>query len=407
MTVGGGTSTIHPLSKLRSGVAFGRVLLVPVVLIGVPVENGDFVDACLKKQCGDLFLLPGRECAFLMQNTVVGGAGIKVVYLPLQIHRFFVGDVVEKAADAPGITLFLGAAEVGAPDGFCGDYSVAEAEPDLAAVRASRKDQSKSLFGPGVLDVCAKADVVFLALHGTCGEDGRVQAAFDLLGIPYTGAGYLSSAIAMDKDLTKRLVSEYVITPQWRTVRYTEGDIARLVSETKLPCVVKPVANGSSVGVSIAHTGAELKKALEECLQFGAQVVLEQYISGREIQVGIIAGKALPSIEIIPKTGFYDYANKYQAGAAEEICPSPIPEDWEMRVRTATETVYRLIGLSVYSRADFIVTPDGTPYFLEINTLPGMTKTSLLPQEAAAVGIGYEELCEKIVEESLKQKRGL
>ena len=190
-------------------------------------------------------------------------------------------------------------------------------------------------------------------------------------------------------------------------LRYTVGDIARLVSETKLPCVVKPVANGSSVGVSIAHTGAELIKALEECLQFGAQVVLEQYISGREIQVGIIAGKALPSIEIIPKTGFYDYANKYQAGAAEEICPSPIPEDWEMRVRTATETVYRLIGLSVYSRADFIVTPDGTPYFLEINTLPGMTKTSLLPQEAAAVGIGYEELCEKIVEESLKQKRGL
>ena len=278
-----------------------------------------------------------------------------------------------------------------APDGFCGDYSVAEAEPDLAAVRASRKDQSKSLFGPGVLDVCAKADVVFLALHGTCGEDGRVQAAFDLLGIPYTGAGYLSSAIAMDKDLTKRLVSEYVITPQWRTVRYTEGDIARLVSETKLPCVVKPVA----------------KKALEECLQFGAQVVLEQYISGREIQVGIIAGKALPSIEIIPKTGFYDYANKYQAGAAEEICPSPIPEDWEMRVRTATETVYRVLELSVYSRADFIVTPDGTPYFLEINTLPGMTKTSLLPQEAAAVGIGYEELCEKIVEESMKQRRGL
>ena len=290
-----------------------------------------------------------------------------------------------------------------APDGFCGDYSVAEAEPDLAAVRASRKDQSKSLFGPGVLDVCAKADVVFLALHGTCGEDGRVQAAFDLLGIPYTGAGYLSSAIAMDKDLTKRLVSEYVITPQWRTVRYTEGDIARLVSETKLPCVVKPVANGSSVGVSIAHTGAELKKALEECLKFGAQVVLEQYISGREIQVGIIAGKALPSIEIIPKTGFYDYANKYQAGAAEEISLTASISD----VFPATETVYRLIGLSVYSRADFIVTPDGTPYFLEINTLPGMTKTSLLPQEAAAVGIGYEELCEKIVEESLKQKRGL
>ena len=295
----------------------------------------------------------------------------------------------------------------GAAEGFCTEYSVAQAEPDLAAVRASRRDQSKSMFGPGVLEVCAMADVVFLAMHGTCGEDGRVQAAFDLLGIPYTGAGYLPSAIAMDKDLTKRLVSGYVITPQWRTVRYTEGDIARLVSETKLPCVVKPVANGSSVGVSIARTAAELKAALEDCLAFGAQVVLEQYIEGREIQVGILAGKALPSIEIIPKTGFYDYANKYQAGAAEEICPAPVPQDWEERVRTATETVYRLIGLSVYSRADFIVTPDGTPYFLEINTLPGMTPTSLLPQEAAAVGIGYAQLCQMIVEESLKEKRGL
>ena len=308
-----------------------------------------------------------------------------------------------------GLENYSGALEniFDAPDGLLSKAAIEETAPDLEAVRASRQDKSSSLLGKDVLKVCAMADVVFLAMHGANGEDGRIQATLDLLGVPYTGAGYLSSAIAMDKDLTKRLVSEYVITPQWRTVRYTEGDIARLVSETKLPCVVKPVANGSSVGVSIAHTGAELKKALEECLQFGAQVVLEQYISGREIQVGIIAGKALPSIEIIPKTGFYDYANKYQAGAAEEICPSPIPEDWEMRVRTATETVYRLIGLSVYSRADFIVTPDGTPYFLEINTLPGMTKTSLLPQEAAAVGIGYEELCEKIVEESLKQKRGL
>lgn len=295
----------------------------------------------------------------------------------------------------------------GVRDGFCGDYRVAEAEPDLAAVRASRADKGASLFGKDVLAVCAMADVVFLALHGTCGEDGRVQAAFDLLGIPYTGAGYLASAIAMDKDLTKRLVADYVITPQWRTVKYTAADIARLVSETKLPCVVKPVASGSSVGVSIARTGAELKAALTQCLAFGAQVVLEQYIEGREIQVGILAGKALPSIEIIPKTGFYDYANKYQAGAAEEICPAPIPQEWELRVRHATETVYRVLGLSVYSRADFIVTADGTPYFLEINTLPGMTPTSLLPQEAAAVGIDYAQLCETIVRESLRERRGL
>lgn len=291
-----------------------------------------------------------------------------------------------------------------APDGRCSDFSVAKEEPDLSAVRASRKDKSANMFGKDVLTVCRMADIVFLALHGTCGEDGRVQAAFDLLGIPYTGSGYLGSAIAMDKDLTKRLVADYVVTPQWRAVTYTEADIDRIANETKLPCVVKPIANGSSIGVSIAHDTAALKKALRECLAYGSRVVLEQYIQGREIQVAILAGKALPSIEIIPKTGFYDYANKYQAGAAEEITPAPIPAEWETRVRAATETVFRVIGLSVYSRADFIVTPDGTPYFLEINTLPGMTPTSLVPQEAAAVGMSYEELCEKIVEESLKAR---
>ncbi len=294
-----------------------------------------------------------------------------------------------------------------AEDGLCGEYSVAVREPDLEQVRRSRRDQSASLFGKDVLAACAMADVVFLALHGTCGEDGRVQAALDLLGIPYTGSGYLGSAIAMDKDLTKRLVCGFVNTPKWRTVSYTEADIDRLAQETELPCVVKPDANGSSIGVAIAHDREELRSALRACLDLGAHVVLEEYIAGREIQVGILAGRALPSIEIIPKKGFYDYENKYQAGAAEEICPAPIPEEWEMRVRQATETVFRLLGLSVYSRADFIVTPDGTPYFLEINTLPGMTPTSLMPQEAAAVGMSYEELCETIVRESLKVKRGV
>ena len=283
-----------------------------------------------------------------------------------------------------------------APDGLCSDYSVAREEPDLAAVRASRKDKSANLFGKDVLTVCRAADIVFLALHGTCGEDGRVQAAFDLLGIPYTGSGYLGSAIAMDKDLTKRLVAEHVTTAKWRAV---------IAAETELPCVVKPIANGSSIGVSIVHDRDALKKALRDCLAFGNRVVLEQYIKGREIQVGILAGKALPSIEIIPREGFYDYANKYQAGAAEEITPAPIPPAWEEKLRAATETVFRLLGLSVYSRADFIVTEDGTPYFLEINTLPGMTPTSLVPQEAAAAGLSYEDLCERIVEESLKARK--
>ena len=292
------------------------------------------------------------------------------------------------------------------PDGLCGDFSVAREEPDLGAVRASRRDQSACLFGQDVLTVCAMADVVFLALHGTCGEDGRVQAAFDLLGIPYTGSGHLGSAVAMDKDLTKRLVADLVATPRWRAVRYGEADVERLANETELPCVVKPVANGSSIGVSIVHDKAALCRALRACLQYGDRVVLEQYVRGREIQVAILAGKALPSIEIIPKTGFYDYANKYQAGAAEEITPAPVPPEWEARLRADTETVFRALDLAVYARADFIVTEDGTPYFLEINTLPGMTPTSLVPQEAAAVGMSYAELCERIVEESLQARGG-
>lgn len=292
-------------------------------------------------------------------------------------------------------------------DGFCGDFSVKEEEPDLDAVRRQRTDKSRSVFGKDVLAVCAMADIVFLALHGACGEDGRVQATFDLLGIPYTGAGYLSSAIAMDKDLTKRLVADYVITPKWRTVHYTASDIERLIGETKLPCVVKPIDSGSSIGVSIVHSMEELRSALTLCLKYGGRAVLEEYIEGRELTVSIVGGKALPSIEIIPKVDFYNYANKYQMGATEEVCPAQIPQELEHRLRDAAERVYRLLGLSVYSRADFIVAEDGTPYFLEINTLPGMTPTSLVPQAAAAIGMSYEELCQTIVNESVKEIRGI
>ena len=273
--------------------------------------------------------------------------------------------------------------------------------PDLAAVKASRPG-GENQFGPGVLELCRMADVVFLGLHGTCGEDGRVQAAFDLMGIPYTGAGCLGSAIAMDKDLTKRLVAPLgVSTPKWELVRYGAEDIPALTRRLELPCVVKPSASGSSIGVSIAHSREELASALTQCLEFGGVCVVEQYIAGRGIQVGILEDRALPSIEIIPKAGFYDYENKYQPGAAEEITPAPIPAEWEKRLGEAALAVFRALGLSVYSRADFIVTQDGTPWFLEINTLPGMTPTSLLPQEAAAAGIGYGELCERIIKASL------
>ena len=277
--------------------------------------------------------------------------------------------------------------------------------PDLERVKAARPGGWTSLFGPGVLELCQGADMVFLALHGACGEDGRVQAAFDLLGIPYTGSGHLGSALAMDKDLTKRLVAPLgVATPKWERIDYGAADLSGLLDRLDTPCVVKPVASGSSIGVSIAHSREELRQALELGLTQGGQCVVEQYVAGREIQVGILEDWALPSIEIIPEQGFYDYEHKYQPGAAREICPAPIPPEWEQRLGEAALTVFRALGLQVYARADFIVTPDGTPWFLEINTLPGMTPTSLVPQQAQAAGLGYGALCQRILEASRKAR---
>ena len=310
------------------------------------------------------------------------------------------GTMVTEALRALGhraglIDLYFGLETGGADEAFF-DAPVSEAykkisreAPDLDQVRRGRKGDSPSMFGPGVLELCRMADMVFLALHGTCGEDGRVQAAFDLMGIPYTGAGYLGSAIAMDKDLTKRMVADVVSTPGWKTVTYTAGDIDGLVAAARLPLVVKPVASGSSIGVSIAHTAEELRAALTGGLALG----------------GILEDAALPSIEIIPRAGFYDYENKYQPGAAVEVCPAEISPETEEKLRAAALRVYETLGLSVYSRADFIVDEDGEPWFLEINTLPGMTPTSLLPQEAAAVGIDYGALVERIVLASLAARK--
>ena len=274
-------------------------------------------------------------------------------------------------------------------------------EPDLEQVKASRKWKSPSKVGKGVLELCALADVVFLGLHGACGEDGRIQAAFDLMGIPYTGSGYLGSAIAMDKDLTKQLArAAGVRTPQWRILSYRKMTVGAMADASELPCVVKPVDSGSSIGVSICRTREELVDALSQNQPLG-RVIVEQYVKGREIQVGVLKGESLPSIEIIPKTGFYDYKNKYQAGAAVEICPAPIDAQLEAALEKTALKVHNLLGLATYSRTDFIVDDAGDAYFLEINTLPGMTPTSLMPQEAAAVGIDYGALCQLIVEDAV------
>ena len=290
------------------------------------------------------------------------------------------------------------------------DVCVEAEEPDLEAVRASRRWKSPSLIGKGVLEICQLADVVFLGLHGACGEDGRIQAALDLLGVPYTGSGYLASALAMDKELTKTLAApalaklDRTYTPESRCVDYGEADIPRIAAQTTLPCVVKPVNSGSSIGVAIPETREALERALRDNLKLG-RVMLEEYVRGREIDVAVIEDRALPSIEIIPKQGFYDYRNKYQAGATVEICPSDIDADVERRLGEAALAVHRCLGLKDYSRVDFIVDEQGGVCFLEINTLPGMTPTSLMPQEAAAAGVDYEALCQKLVDLALEGKR--
>ena len=282
------------------------------------------------------------------------------------------------------------------------ENEVGRMEPDLEAVKASRKWKSPSMVGKGVFELCALADVVFLGLHGACGEDGRIQAALELMGIPYTGSGPLGSAIAMDKDLTKQIASAAgVRTPKWQIVYYDKGDTLKQAASIGLPCVVKPVDSGSSIGVAIANDMQELSDALEMNRPLGRAIV-EQYVKGREIDVGVLKGEGLPSIEIIPKHGFYDYINKYQAGATVEICPTPIDPAIEAELRRTAVKVHTLLGLKTYSRSDYIVDEKGDVYFLEMNTLPGMTPTSLMPQEAAAVGIDYKTLCQIIVDDAVR-----
>lgn len=284
---------------------------------------------------------------------------------------------------------------------------IPEVAPDLAAVKASRKDQSPCFFGPNVIRMCQMADIVFMALHGENGENGKLQAAFDLLGVKYTGSDYLSSAIAMNKGMAKKLFVEAGIpTPKGiaMTRETREDDVTKL--NLHLPCVVKPCCGGSSIGVTIVRNAAEFKAALDEAFRWEDELVIEEFVEGREFSVGVIEGKALPVIEIAPIQGFYDYKNKYKAGSAVETCPAELPEDVSAQMRHYAEEVAKAIGLDTYSRSDFLLDKDGNMFCLEANTLPGMTPTSLLPQEAAVVGVNFNELCEKLIDISMKKYEG-
>ncbi|MBQ7739790.1 MAG: D-alanine--D-alanine ligase [Eubacterium sp.] len=273
-------------------------------------------------------------------------------------------------------------------------------DPSIEEIKAARGDEGDGLFGPNVLEICKKADIVFLGLHGEDGENGKVQATFDTLKIKYTGTGCLGSAMAMNKYISKQIMNANGI----KNAAYAYVKKGEPVPECTGPCVIKPASGGSSVGVSIVLDEADYQKAVDFAFKYEDEIIIEQYLKGREFSVGILGDTVLPPIEIIPKEGFYDYANKYQPGMTIEICPAELSEEETKDVQLQTKRVCDALGMAVYARADFILNEaDGEFYCLEVNSLPGMTDMSLLPQEAKAIGIDYPDLCMKIIELSLKK----
>lgn len=305
------------------------------------------------------------------------------------------------------VDVFCGAETVDWADPFPREYDVEAASayiksfnPHIEQLKKMRKD----FFGPNVLELCKKADFVFLGLHGANGEDGRIQAAFDLMGIKYTGTGYLSSAMAMDKGVTKWMFQmKGVPVPGGVTMkRHTrKEDLAEL--GLAFPVVVKTCCGGSSIGVYIVKDQEEYMKALDVAFVYEEEVVVEEFIQGTEYTVAVVDGKAYPVVQIVPCQGFYDYENKYKPGAVKETCPAPISSELTRRLQDYAVQGYRALGLESYARLDFIVTDDEKIYCLEANTLPGMTPTSLIPQEAAVLGMDYPTLCEELIRVSEKK----
>ena len=294
------------------------------------------------------------------------------------------------------------------PDGGLGIASGLQVkEPDLDALWASRPGDSKSYLGPNVLALCSMADITFMALHGSLGENGKLQATFDVLGIRYTGPNSLGCALSMDKGVTKEIFKmQGVPTPDGTHLFYRDKDTSLEALGFRLPVVVKPCSGGSSIGVFIVRTEEEYKEALKQSFEKEDEIVIEPFIDGREYACGIFEGKALPLVEIVPKDGFFDYVNKYQLGGASEICPAQsLDAEKTAQIQAAGEKAYAALRLDVYSRADFIVDNNtGEFYCLEVNSFPGMTSASLLPKAAKAAGYDYGEFCELIIQKSIEAR---
>ncbi len=269
-----------------------------------------------------------------------------------------------------------------------------------------------------------KPDVVFIALHGRFGEDGTIQGALEMMHIPYTGSDVCASAVAMNKLMTKQMARMVgVTTPKEETFtvrpELVEGQrggstgsprtgqyIADFVAHHTLryPLIVKPNREGSTVGMSIVKDDVTLTKALQDAATLDSTVLVEEFVEGTEVTVGILCGETLTPLEIVPKSGFYDYASKYTKGATDYICPARISDAIAVKVQEDTKRVYDVLGCQGVARADYIIDASGTPYFLEINTIPGMTETSLVPKAAAHKGISYGDVCERVLADAHCEK---
>jgi len=246
-----------------------------------------------------------------------------------------------------------------------------------------------------------KTDVAVIALHGKFGEDGCVQGLLEMLRIPYTGAGVMASSIGMDKIVCKRIAREIGIPCLPEEFFDSEHDnvkefAARFTME--MPVIVKPSREGSTINMTIVKDRRELVPALSKAVESDNRVLVEKYVNGREVTVGLINGEALPTLEIAPKSGFYDYASKYTKGMTEYIVPARIPDVQAKKLQAQSQLIYKEIECEGTARVDFIVSSDNDAYFLEINTIPGMTELSLVPKAAAHVGIGFDEVCERLLD---------
>ncbi len=253
-----------------------------------------------------------------------------------------------------------------------------------------------------------RPDVVFNALHGPGGEDGTLQGVLEWMKIPYTGSGVAACALSMDKHLTKKLLAaEGLPTPAWDVYDLSGGSLPLLPGTLDLPIVVKPRSEGSSAGITIVRTHEQWTAGVIAAAERTTEIIAEEYVAGREFTCGVLGDEPLPVTEIVPADEFYSYDAKYKPGGSRHLCPAPIDADLTARLQTLAISIHRLLGLRDYSRTDFIVSKEGRPYVLEVNALPGLTQTSLIPEECAAIGIGYEALIERLLQLALARGASL